>query len=68
MAGPRFVSAMNEPDDYRRRQRANLIVMAIVFAIVAGTVVLLIALHQGIKRESCFAAGHRTCAPIEEQQ
>jgi hypothetical protein len=55
------------PDDYRERQRANLIVMAIVAVLIVGTVLLLISLQEGIKRESCFAAGHRTCAPIEER-
>ena len=55
------------PDDYRQRQRANMLVIAIVVAIVAGSVLLLVSLQQGIKRESCFAAGHRTCAPVEEQ-
>lgn len=54
------------PEDYRQRQRANLAVAAIVVALVAGSVLLLMSLHQGIKREDCFAAGHRTCAPIEE--
>lgn len=55
------------PDDYRERQRANLIVMAVVAVLIIGTVLLLVSLHEGIKRENCFAAGHRTCAPIEEQ-
>jgi hypothetical protein len=55
------------PDDDRQRQRANLLALAIVAALVLASVVLLISLHQGIKRESCFAAGHRTCAPIDEQ-
>ena len=55
------------PDDYRDRQRTNLVVIAIVVALVIGTVALLISLHQGIKQEDCFAAGHRTCAPIEER-
>jgi len=53
-------------DDYRARQRMNLLVMAVVAALVIGTVVLLVSLQQGIKRETCFAAGHRTCAPIDE--
>ena len=53
------------PDDYRDRQRTNLI--AVVAALVIGTVLLLVSLHQGIKQEDCFAAGHRTCAPIEER-
>jgi hypothetical protein len=55
------------PDDDRQRQRTNLLALAIVAALVLASVVLLISLHQGIKRESCFAAGHRTCAPIDEQ-
>lgn len=59
---------MNQPDDYHRRQRANLIVMGIVIALVAATVVLLVSLHHGIRREECFAAGHRTCAPVEEER
>lgn len=58
---------MNESDDdYRARQRMNLLVMAIVAVLVIGMVALLVSLHQGIQREDCFAAGHRTCAPIEE--
>ena len=59
---------MSEPDDYRQRQRTNLIVLGIVVAIIAATVALLLALHQGIKREDCFASNHRACAPISEQQ
>lgn len=59
---------MNEPDDYNRRQRANLIAIAIVAVLVVASVVLMVSLHQGIKRESCFAAAHRNCAPIEERQ
>ena len=55
------------PDDYRDRQRTNLIVIAIAAALVIGTVLLLVSLHQGIRQEDCFAAGHRTCAPIEER-
>jgi hypothetical protein len=34
--------------------------------LVIGSIVLLLSLRQGIRRESCFAAGHRTCAPIDE--
>jgi hypothetical protein len=59
---------MNEPDEYRQRQRANLIVMGVVVAIVAATVILMVSLHHGIKREECFAAGHHTCAPIDEER
>ena len=60
---------MDEPaNDYHRRQRANYLVMGIVVLLVAATVALLISLHHGIRRESCFAAGHRTCAPVEEQR
>lgn len=55
------------PDDDRQRQRANLLALVIVLVLVVGSVVLLISLRQGIKRESCFAANHRTCAPINEQ-
>lgn len=57
---------MPDPDDYRQRQRANLIAMAVVAVLVIATVVLLVTLHHGIRREECFAAGHRTYAPIEE--
>lgn len=59
---------MNGPDDYRQRQRANLMVLGIVAAIVVATVILMVLLHHGIKREECFAAGHHTCAPIEEER
>ncbi|HUO98239.1 MAG TPA: hypothetical protein VMU01_06200 [Rhizomicrobium sp.] len=58
---------MPGPDDFRARQRANLIVIVIVAVLVVGTVVLLVSLHNGIKQEDCFAAGHHTCAPIPEQ-
>ena len=44
----------------------NLIAAAAVAVLVVGSIVLLLSLHQGIRRENCFAAGHRTCAPIEE--
>jgi len=54
------------PDDYHQRQRLNLIAAAAVAVLVVGSIVLLLSLHQGIRRENCFAAGHRTCAPIEE--
>lgn len=53
------------PDD--QRQRANLIAIAIVVVLVLGSVILLVSLRQGINRENCFAANHRTCAPIDEQ-
>ena len=59
---------MTEPrDDYRDRQRTNLLVIAIAVVLVIGTVMLLVSLHNGIKLEDCFAAGHRTCAPIEDR-
>lgn len=58
---------MSEPDDFQTRQRANLIAIAVVAALVIGSVVLLLSLHKGIKQEDCFAAGHHTCAPIQEQ-
>lgn len=55
------------PEDYRQRQRTNLLVLAVAAVLVIGTLVLLVSLHQGIKQESCLAAGHRSCAPIYEQ-
>jgi hypothetical protein len=55
-------------DEFRRRQRTNLIAMIIVAVLVVGSVGLLAMLHQGIKRETCFAANHRSCAPIDENQ
>jgi hypothetical protein len=54
-------------DDDRQRQRINLIVLAAVAVLVVVSVVLLVTLQHGIKQESCFAAGHRSCAPVEEQ-
>lgn len=57
---------MSEPD-YRQRQRANLIAIAVVAVLVIGSVLLLVVLQKGIKQETCFAAGHRSCAPIEER-
>lgn len=66
----RFGALMTDrpPEDYRQRQRANLIVLAVVAVLILGTVGLMVSLHHGIKRESCFAAGHHTCAPISEEQ
>jgi hypothetical protein len=63
-----FAGTMSEPDNYRQRQRANLIAIVAVVVLVAASVALMLALHQGIRREECFAAGHHTCAPIAEQQ
>lgn len=57
---------MNQPDD--DRQRTNLIVMGIAVALIAGTVVMMVALRHGLKLEECFAAGHHNCAPIQEPQ
>lgn len=59
---------MPDPDDYRQRQRTNLIAIAIVAALVIGSVVLLVVLKHGIKQETCFAANHRSCASIDEGQ
>ena len=59
---------MPDPDDYHQRQRTNLIAIAIVAALIIGSVVLLVVLQHGIKQESCFAANHRTCDPIDEKQ
>ncbi len=56
------------PDDYRQRQRTNLIAVAIVAALVIASVALPVVLQHGIKQESCFAANHRTCAPVDEGQ
>jgi hypothetical protein len=57
----------SKPDDFRKRQRSNLIVLGIVAVLVIGTAALMVSLHHGIDREDCFAAGHHTCAPISEQ-
>jgi hypothetical protein len=58
---------MNEPpDDYEHRQRINLLAAAAVAVLVIASLVLMVSLRQGIQRENCFAAGHRTCAPIDE--
>ena len=56
------------PDNYRQRQRANVLVVVIVVVLVLASVALMLALRSGIKREDCFAAGHHTCAPVDEQQ
>jgi hypothetical protein len=56
-----------QPNDPHRRQRSNMIALIIVAVLVIGSVVLLLSLHQGIRREDCFAAGHRTCAPVDER-
>ena len=56
------------PDDYRERQRTNLIVFAIAVIIVVVTVALMLMLRHGINLEDCFAAGHHHCAPIDESQ
>jgi hypothetical protein len=55
------------PDDHERRRRNNTIGLVITAVLVIGSVALLLSLHQGIHREDCFAAGHRTCAPIDER-
>jgi hypothetical protein len=55
-------------DTYEGAQRANVIAAVIVAILVVCSVSLLISLDRGIKREDCFAAGHRTCAPIDERQ
>jgi len=57
---------MPNDDDFRNRQRANMMVILVVIALVIGTVVLLLALRHGIQQEDCFAAGHHGCARIEE--
>lgn len=55
-------------EEYRRRQRANMVAMVAVTALIVGSIVLLVVLQHGIKQETCFAAGHRGCAPIDERQ
>jgi hypothetical protein len=67
---PVFGAAMSDrpPEDYRVRQRTNLIALLIVVVLVLASVVLLVSLHHGIRQESCFAAAHRNCAPIEEER
>jgi len=62
------MTAPEPREEYRRRQRANFIAMAAVAVLILGSIVLLAVLHHGIKQESCFAANHRTCDPIDEQQ
>lgn len=61
-----IVMKQTPPDDFHQRRRANMAALIVVAVLVAGTVVLLISLQNGIKREDCFAAGHHTCAPIDE--
>jgi hypothetical protein len=56
------------PDKYRQRQRSNMIALIAVVVLIVGSVVLMLSLRQGIRRETCFAASHRACAPISEQQ
>lgn len=55
------------PEDPHRRQRSNTLALIVVAVLVIGSVALLLSLHQGIRQEDCFAAGHRTCAPIDER-
>ena len=55
------------PDKYRQRQRSNMIALIAVAVLIVGSVVLMLSLRHGIRRESCFAAGHRACAPIDER-
>jgi hypothetical protein len=56
------------PEDFRQRQRTNLIAIAIVAVLIIGSVVLLMVLHQGIRQETCFAANHRSCAAVDEDK
>jgi len=56
------------PDDYRERQRTNLIVAGIAIALVVVTVGLMLMLRHGTELEDCFAAGHHHCAPIDTSQ
>ncbi len=56
------------PDDYRQRQRTNLIVFGVAVALVAVTVILLLMLKHGTELQDCFAAGHHNCAPVDETQ
>jgi hypothetical protein len=62
----RYGVTMNE-EDYRQRQRTNLLVLVIAAVLVVGTIALLLSLHRGLRQEDCFAASHRNCAPIEER-
>ena len=61
---------MNQPppDDYARRQRANVLALGIAAIIVAATVLLMLLLKHGTELEDCLAAGHHNCAPIDTSQ
>lgn len=60
--------SLDPQEEYRRRQRSNIIAIAIVAALVVGSIILLVVLQHGIKQETCFAAGPRGCAAIDEHQ
>lgn len=61
-----MLRTMTPPPDFRQRQRANRIALVVVAILIVLSVALLLALRHGIKQEDCFAAGHHTCAPIDE--
>ena len=51
-------------DDDDRKQRQNLIVLAIAVVLVVGSIWLLTKYKQYRDQQDCFLAGHRNCAPI----
>jgi hypothetical protein len=54
-----------QDDDGDRKQRQNLIVLAIAVALVVGSIWLLLKYKQYRDRQDCFLAGHRNCAPLD---
>ena len=55
------------PDDEDPRQRANLLALVFLIALVAAAVALLIGLRHATQIQDCVLAHHRNCAPIDSQ-
>jgi hypothetical protein len=59
---------MTPPDEQRNddedaRQRANLMALAAVVALVVGSIWLVLAYRDSAARMNCFLMGRRNCAP-----
>ncbi|HEX4635553.1 MAG TPA: hypothetical protein VH189_05190 [Rhizomicrobium sp.] len=56
---------MRDDEEEDRKQRQNLVVLALAVARVVGGVWLLITFKKYRDRQDCFLAGHHNCAPID---
>ncbi len=52
-------------DEDARKQRANILVLAIAAGLVLASVVLLFWLKDRTDLQDCIAASHRNCLPID---